>query len=206
MAFVALGGLLAIKGLLEVVRGLLEKLIRLGSAGPRALEFTKRLALESEVTELLDMRLCRQRLDGLVLLTERLDPHVVALRIFHPVGGEEIAEARPDILAVNISITTAVIAPRRLSGVCSGKGIDVLVGIQVWEHGARFAGLDVEGQLLEHLIVIHLLEDFIELVSIDVRAAAVRDAEKACTSVVSEVHEHLRGRIGLESGAIAVIA
>ena len=81
----------------------------------------------------------------------------------------------------------------------------MLVFIQVREHGARLAGLEIEGKFVEHFVVGHLLEDRVELISIDPVRGALRSADQTSATMVDEVHENLRVLVGLESGPVGVV-
>ena len=52
----------------------------------------------------------------------------------------------------------------------------------------------------------HLLEDVVEIVSVDVIAAVVGDSEETNTTVIGEVDEDMGVLVRLEGGTVAVIA
>jgi len=78
-----------------------------------ALEAADVLTLEALVTELLDRRSISQLSDNSSLLSKSLTEHVGAdVRILHPVGGEQVTEARSDVGTIDISLATTVRSPR----------------------------------------------------------------------------------------------
>ena len=196
-------GGLNVKGLLVEVSGLSNE--GLGESSiivASALEVTNWLGHEGEVAELHDRGLGGLGLDGLELLRKGLDADIVGLSVLHPVDGEQVTEARTDVCAIDSGLRAAVSAPRRLSSVGGGNSIDVLLVSKVGEHGAGLAGLEVESELLEHLIVRHGLDSGIELIGIDPVPGSLRGADKACTTMINEVDEDLGVLIGLEGGTV----
>jgi len=76
-----------------------------------ALEVTDNLFFDGHVTELTNGRLVGRTLDAQVLVVNGLFRRVVGLGVFHPVDGEEIAEAGANFGAVNDVIRGAVSSP-----------------------------------------------------------------------------------------------
>ena len=82
-------------------------------------------------------------------------------------------------------------------GVGGGHTVDLAGGGEVWEHRARFTGLNVEGELFEHLLGLHILEGSAELVCIEV--IAIRwEAEQVGASVVGVEDEDVGVSVGLK--------
>lgn len=166
-----------------------------------ALERAKGLIHDSEVAELHDGGRGGQCFNGFELLLEGLDVDVSLFSVLHPADGEEVTEAGVDARSADVGITSTVSSIGGEGGVGGGKGVDVLRSVQVGEHGARLAGLEVEHELTEHASVLHLLEGGVELVGIDPVSGALRGADETGTTVIDEVDEDLGLGVGPKDGA-----
>jgi len=72
---------------------------------------------------------------------------------------------------------------------------DAQVGWEVGEHGAGFAGFEVEDELAVHFLGVHGVEGVEELIGVE---EFVNDGNKAGSSVISEVNEDVVSRGTLE--------
>ena len=71
------------------------------------------------------------------------------------------------VLSIDNVIGRAVGAPRRLIRVRRGSDVDLdVIRELVVKHGAAFAGLNVKGELLKHVVGGHVLQGFLQLVSV----------------------------------------
>ena len=168
--------------------------------GESALEVADDLRLEGHVTELADWGHVGEGLDGVVLDLDGLNGDVIGLSVLHPVDGEEIAEAAADVMAIDVSIGAAVGAPGGLAGVGGSHGVDTGVRGEVGEHGSGLASLEVEDELLEHAVVLGLLEGCVKLIGVDPVRGAVWGADETDTTVIGEEDEDTGLRVGAEDG------
>ena len=141
------------------------------------LEFSYFLIQEIQVTELRNPRHSRHCKCRFVLLLKRLSFRVSGLRVHHPVDRKGIAKARSNVYTVNSCPFTTETGIRWLFSVCSGHCVDIFRFSQIREHRARITGFDVESEFLEQLFFLHLLEDGVKLVRINIWAAPIWNTE-----------------------------
>lgn len=133
-----------------------------------ALEVTDNFFFDGHVTELTNGRLVGLTLDTRVLEANGLMLRVVGFGVFHPVDGEEIAEARANFGAVNDVIRGAVSSPGGLTGIRGGHSIHVLVLGEVGEHRARLTSLNVHNHLAVEAVFFHVINGILKFISVQV--------------------------------------
>lgn len=107
------------------------------------------------------------------------------------------------MLSVDLVLRRAVGGPRRLSGVGGRDCVDAhVVGEDALEHGSTFAGLQVEGQLLVHLLGVHGVPGVLEVLGIQVLS---REGNQAWASVVREVDENGVLGSGLQHSSVSSV-
>ena len=122
--------------------------------------------------------------DVRTLLHHLLHPHVVVPR----------AQAGAHGLAVHLVVRRAVAHPGRVLRIRAGHGVHVLALLQLAEHGARVAGLEVEDNLLVLLLLEHLVDGVDQNILLKI---ALTDLAETNGTVVHVVHENgiLRTRL-----------
>jgi len=93
---------------------------------------------------------------------------VLGISVLHPVGGEQITEARSNMSSVDGVVGRAVGGPGGLSGVGGSNSVDTGVGSEFGEHGSGLASFNVEDELLVHFLLMHGVDGALELIGIQV--------------------------------------
>ena len=116
------------------------------------------------------------------------------------VGGE----AGLEVLATDNIVRRAGGHEGRVVGISTGEGVDVETRGEVDEHGARVAGLEVEDEVLVHVLVVHFLDGGDELRLLEV---VINDDADTWTTVIHVVDEDVILLGGLEDlGVLKTVA
>ena len=98
-------------GHLGVLVELAHHQLFVGCFSDDALEVTNGLRQEAKVTESADGGLCGEIGDSCLLSLKGLEADIVGLCVLHPVDGEQVTEARADVLTIDVGFGTTVSAP-----------------------------------------------------------------------------------------------
>jgi hypothetical protein len=150
-------------------------------------EVTDDFLSDVQITELLNVGLSGEVLDDFELLLKGFNAGVNGFEVFQEVNGVQITQARSNALSQDSVLRSAVSGPRAFFTIGSSGGIDVDIGREeVFEHGARFTGFDVENHLLVHLVVVHKVQGLDEVIGIKVIRVA-RESNETSGTVISKV-------------------
>jgi len=159
-------------------------------------EVCQELLVDGLVAELSHMAFAGQLLHFSELSFERLFGDVFSVGVLHPVHAEQVTETHLHLFSHDHGLFLgeyaargAVRAPGRLAVVGGSHRVDVDVsGQYLVEHAAALAGLQLEHQLLVHVLLVHGLQCLDEDVG---RQRLVWKRDDAHSAVVRKVHEHV---------------
>jgi hypothetical protein len=150
-------------------------------------EVSNDFGINFQISVLLDVRLGGQVLDDVELFQKGFLGGVNRFEVFQEVDGVQITQARSDVLSVNLVIRSAVSSPRAFLTISGGGGINVDVGREeVVEHGAGFAGFNIDDHFLVHVVVMHENQSIIEILSIKIGGG---EGDETSGTVISEIDE-----------------
>ena len=158
-------------------------------------ELTNHVVDERLVTIAADVGLGHTGDEAVELLVQGLSLLLTLIGILHPEHGELVTQAGTEVLALDDSLISAIPTPRGLVVVGSSDGEHVQILREVQEHGSRVAGLNVEDELVVHLLLVHLLDGSEQISRVEV---TLRQAEHIWATVVGEEQEHVILLSGLE--------
>jgi len=152
-----------------------------------SLEVSDNFFSNLQITVLLDVGLGGCLQDDVELFLEGFLGGVNGFEVFQEVDRVQITQARSDGLGVDTIVGGAVSGPRAFFTIGSSGGVDLdVVSEEVFEHGARFAGFDVNDHFTVLLVVAHVLQSSNEVIGIEVFGG---ESNKTSGTVIREVDE-----------------